>query len=168
MNPTDNKDITLELEGGNLFFRVAGYSPSPADEWDQHWAYVECKLQGSRISIDESGESLLCVEVENLRDAIERALRKHWPLAKEDRQPETLEFIEPHFIFVFYPPLHTVEDLGYEWSASGHEIQDVYAEWTIILWDGGPTDVSVVVQLGREELEAMLAYLKQITSSESN
>ena len=145
--------LSLDVSDVILRFAVRGPVQGREAEWPA-WTAVDFSLRGRFIDYVLTGEELLTAgEVAWLRDGIDDLLGGR---TGDDRE---LEFMEPDLSFRFHPARRR--------GAPEGEAADraPYAELTVRFWldEGGLGGNSLVLTLKRDDLEALLVYLKTVT-----
>ena len=149
----------LDLDGIDFHFRISQYRKSIKDIWDEQWCKVDLTLQnGNWLNYQTSSEMLLSCEVEQLNAKLIDLL------SNKLQSQEDLEFIEPDLSFILNPQKDLTLDPNYTYVAPGHEIVDIDVDVHVHLWNGGLTSNYISLSFGREDIEALDAYLKLITN----
>lgn len=150
--------LKLDLKGMKIELQIKGYLPSDRENWDYQWCDVDFSFV-FRGCIDYSrmdDEIILSCEVEELERKINDFI--HNKITKR----ETLELIEPDFVFDFIPSYNMVESGEYTNVAPGHEMSTAIMEWKVNLWNGGLTDNYFSTALDKDDLRVLRDYLRLI------
>ena len=151
--------LKLDLDGILLTLRIKGYRRVPDNDWDSTW----CKVDFSFISepwLDyrqTDSEVFLAREIDDLREALEALLT--------DRLTVPTEFacIEQDFRLLLRPKEDLRSNPKVIFISPGHEMVDIGIEWQVYFWHEGLTGNYLTVSLGREEILALLVYLRLIS-----
>lgn len=151
----------LNLEGIDFHFRISKYQKSTKENWDDEWCRIDLTLQAPdwlnyRIVY---AETMLAAEVEHIRDKINDLL--HDKLSK----PETIECIEPDFVFHLHPKEDIRNNPDVLYVKPGFEIADIDMDFQVTFWDrdGALSSNRLMLSFIREDLEMLLCYFQYIT-----
>lgn len=157
--------LKLDIGGIDFHFRISGYKKSTQENWDDEWCDVDLTLQ-SRKWLDyhiNSDETLLALEVEELRDSIDALLKDGL------ENYEHKECVEPDFEFHLYPKEDLRNNPRFTYVAPGHEILDVHMDFSVTFWDreGCLSSNRLLMEFDRDDLEKLLCYLNLVTKAVS-
>ena len=143
--------LKLDLSGIAFQLRIQQYEKSNPEDMFSKWCKVDLSFESKEgLSYHfEDEETLLPFEVEELQERIGELLKGNL------EEPTVMECIEPDFEFHFFPK-------------DDEEELDEYMELIIALWgEGGLSDNRLLLIFEKDNLEKLLAYLKEITMQES-
>lgn len=157
--------LKLDIGGIDFHFRISGYKKSTQENWDDEWCDVDLTLQ-SRKWLDyhiNSDETLLALEVEELRDSIDALLKDGL------ENYEHKECVEPDFEFHLYPKEDLRNNPRFTYVAPGHEILDVHMDFSVTFQDreGCLSSNRLLMEFDRDDLEKLLCYLNLVTKAVS-
>lgn len=157
--------LKLDIGGIDFHFRISEYKKSTQENWDDEWCDVDLTLQ-SRKWLDyhiNSDETLLALEVEELRDSIDALLKDGL------ENYEHKECVEPDFEFHLYPKEDLRNNPRFTYVAPGHEILDVHMDFSVTFWDreGCLSSNRLLMEFDRDDLEKLLCYLNLVTKAVS-
>lgn len=153
--------LKLDIRGMKIELQINGYQRSDKDNWDCQWCDVSFSFEfpGCIDYSKMNDEIILSCEVETLERKIDDFIN--------DRitDKETLELIEPDFVFVFKPSYNMLESGEYEYAAPGYEMSNAVMEWKVNLWerDGRLTNNYFSATLDKAALRVLGDYLRLIT-----
>lgn len=153
--------LNLNLNGILLTLRIKNYQ-KPFDP-DSDWTSAWCKVDFSFISEpwlhyrQADSEVFLAREIDTLSEVLQSLLT--------DGLTGPMEFIcmEPDFYLVLHPKRDLRDDPRVLSISLGHELEDIRMEWRVSFWNEGLTKNHLSVSLAREEIEALLTYLRLIS-----
>ena len=150
--------LKLDLEGMKIELQIKGYQPSDRDNWDYQWCSVDFSFVFPNcINYSKTDdEVMLSCEVEQLEKTIDDFINNRLV------EKESIELIEPDFVFVFLPSYNMVEAGEYTYAAPGHEMSSAVMEWKINLWDGGLTDNYFSTTFDKNDLRVLRDYLRLV------
>lgn len=150
--------LKLDLEGMKVQLQIKGYQPSSRDYWDFQWCKVDFVFvfPGCINYTKQDDEVLLSCEVEELESKLDDFIND------KIIKSETLEFIEPDFVFEFQPSYNMVEAGVCSYAAPGHEMSAAIMVWKVHLWQGGLTDNYFSTTLGKEDMKNLRDYLRLV------
>lgn len=145
--------VKFDIDGMKINFQITNYIPD--QDIEGRWTKVSANFEFQNvIKYDiENQEDLLCYEVDRLRDDIAKLLDD-----KVERA-ENISFIEPDFEMTLYPKYNLKDNSHVIYIQEGKEIQDVYADVQVNLWNNGLTCVNFGFTLDRDDLEILYKYL---------
>ena len=149
--------IKFDLEGMKFELNIDKYYPN--QNLDGRWTEVTCNFEFSnvikyKISHDEI---LLCCEVDEIRNSLERLLNNELNEIKE-YQP-----CEPDLTFILNPKYDIRNDPNTIYVKPGFEIRDIKLQLRVNLWDDGLTDNYFSMTLYREDIDNLYTYLCYVT-----
>ena len=104
----------------------------------------------------QDDEVLLSCEVEELEAKLDDFIND------KIIKSETLEFIEPDFVFEFQPGYNMVEAGVCSYAAPGHEMSAAFMVWKVRLWQDGLTDNYFSTTLEKEDMRILRDYLRLV------
>ena len=148
--------LHLDLEGINVILEIKKYHESTREKWDEEWCLVTFSLtSGSWLNYGKIDDPLLlCTEIEELRDNLEKLLSE-----KITKKIE-LEFLEPDFIFELIPQKTNGQAFLFD---NQEYTESKIINWKIYFWYEGLSCNYLSVCLGKEEIEYLRNYLNLIT-----
>lgn len=150
--------LKLDLEGMKVQLQIKGYEPSSRDHWDFQWCKVDFTFvfPGCLNYMKQDDEVLLSCEVEELEAKLDDFIND------KIIKSETLEFIEPDFVFEFQPGYNMVEAGVCSYAAPGHEMSAAFMVWKVRLWQDGLTDNYFSTTLEKEDMRILRDYLRLV------
>lgn len=150
--------LNLDLEGMKIELNIKGYQPSDRVCWDCQWCNVDFLFVFSDCIkySRKDDEVMLSCEIETLESMIDDFINDR------TKEKETLELIEPDFVFVFIPSYNKVKSEEYSYVTSGHETSAAMMEWKVNLWSGGLTCNYFSTTLDKDEMRIMRDYLRLV------
>ena len=150
-----NMWLEMDVGGIKVKLKIDGYETSTKDTWDSQWCNCSFLfVAGDWLNLHrEDDEILLSSEIEELEAYLTELLTDKLSEVKE------FTFVEPDFVFILHPKKDIRNDPKYVYVRPGYEIEDVYLEWKIFIWDGGLTDNYVSITLSRKEVVFLRDYL---------
>ena len=148
----------LDADGIQIQLTIHRYRPANRyEDRDDQWCICDFSFTNDYLRYERPfAEILLSYEVENLEAALTSLLNG------ETKTMKVLRFIEPDFIFVFYPK----EDLSIypddECIRDTIDGYDITAEWRIYFWNKWPTDNFLNITLDRDDITALRDYLSSV------
>ena len=114
--------LRLDLEGMKVQLQIKGYQPSSRDYWDFQWCKVDFTFAFPECInyTKQDDEVLLSCEVEELEAKLDDFIND------KIIKSETLEFIEPDFVFEFQPGYNMEEAGVCSYAAPGHEMSAAF------------------------------------------
>ncbi|MCM1415747.1 MAG: hypothetical protein NC430_07460 [bacterium] len=153
--------IMLNLDGIEFQFRISDYRKSTNVNWDVEWCRVDLKLQAQEWLNYQivKDETLLAVEVEQIRDKIDDLLNGSL------KKFETIECIEPDFAFYLYPQKDVEMAPFAVHTKAEKEVVDISMDLAVSFWDkeGRLTTNRLLLAFGREDMEKLSCYLRYVT-----
>lgn len=161
MRKDDVMWIKLDLEGIDFHFRISKYRKSTKENGFDEWCEVDLTLQAREWLNYQivSDETLLAVEVEEIRDRIDNLLNGSL------EKPEKIECIEPDLEFHLHPKEDIRNNPDVVYVKPGYEIADIDMDLIVSFWDrdGALSANRLLLSFGREDLEKLLCYLQYVT-----
>ena len=150
--------LKLDLEGMKVQLQIKGYEPSSRDHWDFQWCKVDFTFvfPGCLNYMKQDDEVLLSCEVEELEAKLDDFIND------KIIKSETLEFIEPDFVFEFQPGYNMEEAGVCSYAAPGHEMSAAFMVWKVRLWQDGLTDNYFSTTLEKEDMRILRDYLRLV------
>lgn len=149
--------LKLELNGIVLYLRITRYQKAAEENWDESWCNIDLSfIFEPVINYRYEDEALLVCEVDDIAILLEKLLNDEIDELVEE------EFIEPDFKMIFNPKRDISNDRKYSYVQPGYEMEDIYMEWRIFLWNAYASDNYLSVRLYRDDIEDMLVYLKWV------
>lgn len=150
--------LKLELEGVKIELQIKVYQPSNRESWDYQWCDVDFSFifPGCIDYARTDDEVMLSCEVEELERKINDLINGKLT------ERETVELIEPDFIFVFIPSYNMVEAGEYTYADPGCEMSAAVMEWKINLWNDGLTDNCFSITFDIDDLRVFRDYLSLV------
>lgn len=150
--------VKFDLQGMKLKFKVEKYIPNQTI--DGEWAEISFSFEFQDVIkySTSKNEVLLCSEVDDIRNYMEKLL--------DDKLDEEVIYkcIEPDFEFTFSPKYDGRNDPDVIWVKSGNEIQDIEMKLRVNLWNDGLTCNYFSTSFDKEEIEIFYLYLSLITN----
>ena len=150
--------LRLDLEGMKVQLQIKGYQPSSRDYWDFQWCKVDFAFAFPECInyTKQDDEVLLSCEVEELEAKLDDFIND------KIIKSETLEFIEPDFVFELRPGYNKVEAGVCSYAAPGHEMSAAFMAWKVRLWQDGLTDNYFSTTLDKEDMRILRDYLRLV------
>lgn len=150
--------LEMDISGVNVKLQIKGYVKPTQENWCDNWPLCSYRFSSNMFDFHCNDEAvLLAAEVNQLCSSLTDLLENKVSDIYE------LDFVEPNFAFRYFPKKDLRTDPRFVYVAPGHEIEDIYLEWKIFLWDTGcPTEHYVAVILYREEIQALRDYLLSV------
>ncbi len=150
--------LNLDLYGIDFIFGIYGYQPTKNISPGK-WCKVDLILQSDKwLSYRSLGEEMLMsFEVEMLVEQIDALLN--------DKLKDIWEYecTEPDLMFSLQPKRDLRRDLSYKYVAPGHEIKDIFMDFSLVFWNGTVTKNRLTLTFFRKQLIALNNYLKLVT-----
>ncbi len=150
--------LRFNLGGILTTMEIKGYTPSKGFEWD-HWCRTDYSYVAdpwlNRTYTDT--EIFMPHEIETLVHGLKMFL------SGEVNEVASMNFIEPDFSFIFYPPKTPCASDVYSLFPS-FPSDDIELDWRIRFWhmENGLTDNYLSMRMYRPAIEALLLYLRFI------
>lgn len=148
--------LRMDLNGIITTIKITGYAPSKG--WDTDcW----CRIDYSYTSepwlnyAHEDDELFMPHEIEYIVERLKDFV------SGEINEVVRLGFIEPDLSFIFYPSKMVYENKTYSMRPA-YPTNDIQMDWRIRFWhrENGLTDNYLSMRMGRQDIEALLLYLR--------
>ena len=151
-------DNVLYMNIDDTYFELGIFDYVRGENNDDNWANLIVKVKNRNFNYLRNAELMTSAEVERLLNGLQKLLND------ELKEKEGIGFYEPDLEFDLYPKMNLWDTGNYAYIKKGHEIQDIYVEFTINLTDreGTYTGQKYVIILDREEIEKIVKYMKKI------
>lgn len=147
--------LKLDLDGFIVDLRIRRYRKTSKNDWDDVW----CKTDFSFVFepyfnySKNNYEVLLAFEIDEMVETFEALV------SGQISERTVLEFIEPDFCFILNPDNESVVDNGSDSQYNAY----VAMEWRIAFWNDGLTSNHLSLYLDRDDITALLTYLKIVS-----
>ena len=142
--------VKFDLQGMKLKFKVEKYIPNQTI--DGEWTEISFSFEFQDVIkySTSKNEVLLCSEVDDIRNFMEKLL--------DDKLEEEVNYkcIEPDFEFTFSPKYDVRNDPDVIWVKSGNEIRDIEMKLKVNLWNEGLTCNYFSTTFNKEEIEILI------------
>lgn len=150
--------VKFDLQGMKLKFKVEKYIPNQTI--DGEWTEISFSFEFQDVIkySTSKNEVLLCSEVDDIRNFMEKLL--------DDKLEEEVHYkcIEPDFEFTFSPKYDVRNDPDVIWVKSGNEIRDIEMKLKVNLWNEGLTCNYFSTSFDKEKIKNFYLYLSLITN----
>lgn len=150
------------VSGIEIMLRVDNYQSPSRHAYGDWWCDCGFSFRfGSIIHYKVEHEELLMSEdIDSLTDSLTELLDGNIT------EPTEEVMTEPDFVFMLYPKKDLRTDPRYTYIPSGHEMQDIYAEWRVFLCNEGLTSNYLAVTLYRDDIISLRDFLKSVQGEE--
>lgn len=149
---------TIKMNIDSTYFEFGIYDYTDGEYNDEKWAKTIIKIKNDYFQYEKNDELMISAEVDKLLGELENLLKD------ELNEQKTISFLEPDLVFDLYPKMNLWDTGKYAYIKEGYEIQDIYMKLNINLTnrEGVYTGQKYVMIFDREEIEKIVAYIKQV------